>query len=60
MAARPLNSMKDTIARKGILFLAQGAGDKLHKVEPFGMPFEHPAGDVEGLLCSDCYNGANQ
>ncbi|MBE2215382.1 MAG: NapC/NirT family cytochrome c [Opitutaceae bacterium] len=42
------------------LFLAQGAGDKLHRIEPFGMPFEHPAGDVEGLLCNDCHTGANQ
>ncbi len=42
------------------LFLAQGAGEQLHKIEAFGMPFEHPAGDVEGLLCSDCHNGANQ
>lgn len=40
--------------------LAQGSGDQLNLLAPAGLTFEHPDGDVEGLLCSDCHNGALQ
>ena len=40
--------------------LAQGAGDSLLQLSPAGQPFEHPDGDVEGFLCSDCHNGGPQ
>ena len=40
--------------------LAQGVGDQLLQLAPAGLAFEHPDGDVEGLLCSDCHNGGPQ
>jgi hypothetical protein len=27
---------------------------------PAGLEFEHPDGDVSGLLCSDCHTGGPQ
>jgi nitrate/TMAO reductase-like tetraheme cytochrome c subunit len=42
------------------IFLAQGAGEALERLTPAGMKFEHPAGDVEGITCNSCHNGANQ
>lgn len=40
--------------------IAQGAGDELLTLNPAGLEFAHPDGDVEGLLCSDCHTGALQ
>ncbi len=40
--------------------LSQGAGADLARVVPQGQPFRHPAGEIGGLLCSDCHNGKNQ
>jgi hypothetical protein len=40
--------------------IAQGTGEELLTLSPAGLEFAHPDGDVEGLLCSDCHNGALQ
>mgnify|MGYP000218169526 CR=1 FL=1 len=40
--------------------LAQGTGDQLLELAPAGLEFEHPDGDVSGLLCSDCHTGGTQ
>ncbi len=42
------------------VILAQGRGAQLHQLAPDGLEFAHPEGDTNGLLCSDCHNGANQ
>jgi nitrate/TMAO reductase-like tetraheme cytochrome c subunit len=40
--------------------LAQGSGEELLALAPAGLEFEHPDGDVSGLLCSDCHTGGPQ
>jgi len=40
--------------------LAQGTGPELTELAPGGLEFEHPDGDVSGLLCSDCHTGGLQ
>jgi len=41
--------------------IAQGSGADMEKlVGGNGQPFAHPGGDVEGLACNLCHNGANQ
>jgi nitrate/TMAO reductase-like tetraheme cytochrome c subunit len=42
------------------LILAQGEEVNAGQVDLSGLEFEHPGEDVEGLLCSDCHNGAIQ
>ncbi|HLP08230.1 MAG TPA: phage holin family protein [Opitutaceae bacterium] len=42
------------------VILAQGSGAQLHQLAPDGLEFAHPEGETNGLLCSDCHNGANQ
>jgi nitrate/TMAO reductase-like tetraheme cytochrome c subunit len=42
------------------VILAQGHGEQLHQLAPAGLEFAHPEGETNGLLCSDCHNGANQ
>lgn len=37
--------------------LAQGAGDQLNRLAPAGQKFEHPAGDIDGMTCTDCHTG---
>ena len=37
--------------------LAQGTGDSLLNLAAEGFEFQHPDGDVSGLLCSDCHTG---
>lgn len=38
--------------------LAQGSTpEALRTLHPDGVAFEHPGGDVEGFLCSDCHDG---
>ncbi len=39
------------------LILAQGSGADLEKLSAEGIPFKHPAGDIEGMACSDCHTG---
>ena len=40
--------------------LTQGSGADLEKLVGTGMEFQHPSGDVSGLACNMCHNGANQ
>lgn len=40
--------------------IAQGSGDDLLHLDPKGLEFAHPDGDVSGLLCSDCHTGGPQ
>ncbi|HZP59360.1 MAG TPA: hypothetical protein VFB27_03470, partial [Opitutaceae bacterium] len=42
------------------IILAQGRGADLSQLSTAGLPFKHPEGSIEGLLCSDCHNGKNQ
>lgn len=42
------------------VILAQGRGAQLHQLAPDGYEFAHPDGEVSGMYCSDCHNGANQ
>ncbi len=38
--------------------LAQGSSPaELNRLNPAGLSFAHPGGDVEGFLCSDCHDG---
>lgn len=37
--------------------LAQGTGAQLLQLTPGGQKFEHPAGDYDGMTCSDCHTG---
>ncbi|HEU6447599.1 MAG TPA: NapC/NirT family cytochrome c [Verrucomicrobiae bacterium] len=37
--------------------LAQGHGDEMRQLTPGGQKFEHPAGDYDGMACSDCHTG---
>lgn len=40
--------------------LAQGSTpEALRTLQPEGTAFEHPGGDVEGFLCSDCHDGTS-
>ena len=57
-ATKPLITQNDCNSCHTIL--AQGRGAQLQQLAPEGVEFVHPEGDVAGLLCSDCHNGANQ
>ncbi len=38
--------------------IAQGSTPAaLHSLHPEGVAFDHPGGDIEGFLCSDCHDG---
>ncbi len=40
--------------------IAQGNSTELEHLSSTGETFAHPGGDVEGLACNMCHNGANQ
>jgi nitrate/TMAO reductase-like tetraheme cytochrome c subunit len=39
------------------IILAQGNGAQLDQLHAEGAAFNHPAGDIEGMACSDCHTG---
>ncbi|MBI2441778.1 MAG: NapC/NirT family cytochrome c [Lentisphaerae bacterium] len=42
------------------VILAQGAGEQLRQLNPQGLAFEHPAGDVGAMQCHECHTGGGQ
>ena len=42
------------------VIIAQGSTLESESIDIRGLEFEHPGDDTEGLLCSDCHNGAIQ
>ena len=40
--------------------VAQGSGAELNNLSATGLPFKHPEGPYEDMLCNDCHNGRVQ